>query len=938
MTRLTRRQRWLLLAILLLAFGVRVYALNGQSMWSDEGLSHFRAGLSLREIASNQIVVDGVATTDTNPPFYFFLLHSLRALAGESIFALRFLGVLAGAASVALLFQVTRLLFDRRVAFAAALLLAISPLHVWQSQDMRNYSLLILLNLLSVYGLYRFMLSGRGWRDWRRVKWIVVWAISGLVAIYTHYFGFFVLAYGMLVLLWGIARQVGRRVPRRLLFVGLGLLLLLLPIIPVALARFRAGQQVDFVFVGPNVLLTHALSAFSLGIVPGILAPWWRVLPAVVLAVLGVAAFWLARRRISLALVLGYLFVPLGILALLSYINPLYNGPRHLLIGLPPFLILVAAGAVGLPRGWPRPLRGGALLLGGLLLVSQGQWLAVQFHDPALIKDDVRGAAAYLEDVVLPGDVVVLHDTLIGFTFDAYYDGAWTALPRAGQGDETAVVAELEALGAGANRVWFLTEPQPRTGFDRTILSNWANAHWPKLLERRFPALWLGVKLEAFVPQPAVTGPLPETAVARSATFGDELTLLGYESPAVVQAGTIWQPTLYWSAADTADAYTLSLRLKDAGGNIWAQTDRELWRRYPPDDWPAATPIRQMEPIALPAGVPPGSYSVWLRVLREPSGEELPTADGQLDLLLMPELHVTPATVPEGLAFLPEMRPLNVGFGSDIRLLGVTLEDVAYKPGHVAFIDLYWLAEETPPLDYALRLQMLAGDGTVLNEMTTTPTRGDYQTSRWQSNELLRGQVWFPIPATAEAGQLTIRAALIDPETGAPLPTGFLTLGSHVDLGQVTVEPWPLETTFPPIAVPFTAEFGDPAIIQLAGYELAPETAVAGETLLLTLYWRALQTTPQNYDVFVHLVDAQDQIVAQGDGPPLNGFRTTASWRPNEAFVDEHRILVPPEVAPGTYRLWVGFYNRDTGERLPAVVDGETIPGGNVVLQEVTVE
>src|SRR5512139_3509135 len=88
---------WLLIALLLIAFGLRVYHLDAQSFWSDEGLSLYRARLPLGEILSNVIVVPpGVPTRDTNPPLYFIEAGALRLVAGESEYALRFVSVLAG--------------------------------------------------------------------------------------------------------------------------------------------------------------------------------------------------------------------------------------------------------------------------------------------------------------------------------------------------------------------------------------------------------------------------------------------------------------------------------------------------------------------------------------------------------------------------------------------------------------------------------------------------------------------------------------------------------------------------------------------------------------------------------------------------------------------------------------------------------------------------
>ena len=82
----------LVLFLVLGALALRGWELEAQSLWSDEGLSLYRARLPLTEILSNTITVDGQVTQDTNPPLYFLLLHLVRAVAGESVFALRYLG------------------------------------------------------------------------------------------------------------------------------------------------------------------------------------------------------------------------------------------------------------------------------------------------------------------------------------------------------------------------------------------------------------------------------------------------------------------------------------------------------------------------------------------------------------------------------------------------------------------------------------------------------------------------------------------------------------------------------------------------------------------------------------------------------------------------------------------------------------------------------
>src|SRR5512136_749485 len=111
--RSSRWTLWLLVVLLLLTFALRVYRLEAQSLWSDEGLSLYRARLTLGENLTNVIVVPpGVPTRDTNPPLYFVALSVLRLVAGESEYALRFLSVVVGVLAVPLLYVTGRRLFS----------------------------------------------------------------------------------------------------------------------------------------------------------------------------------------------------------------------------------------------------------------------------------------------------------------------------------------------------------------------------------------------------------------------------------------------------------------------------------------------------------------------------------------------------------------------------------------------------------------------------------------------------------------------------------------------------------------------------------------------------------------------------------------------------------------------------------------------------------
>ena len=120
--------------------------------------------------------------------------------------------------------------------------------------------------------------------------------------------------------------------------------------------------------------------------------------------------------------------------------------------------------------------------------------------------------------------------------------------------------------------------------------------------------------------------------------------------------------------------------------------------------------------------------------------------------------------------------------------------------------------------------------------------------------------------------------------------------------------------------------FGDPAApppvteangwIRLKGYAITP-TATRDGQILLTLLWESLQPVATDYQVFVHLLDASGNKLAQRDGQPVQWMRPTSTWQPGEEIVDRYGLPLPQDLAQGRYTLAVGLYDPITGQRLP---------------------
>ncbi len=80
-----------------------------------------------------------------------------------------------------------------------------------------------------------------------------------------------------------------------------------------------------------------------------------------------------------------------------------------------------------------------------------------------------------------------------------------------------------------------------------------------------------------------------------------------------------------------------------------------------------------------------------------------------------------------------------------------------------------------------------------------------------------------------------------------------------------------------------------------------------------------------DYTVYVHLYDESGELLATGDGPPMDGAFPTRLWQPGDAVHDVHVIPVADAglMAAGDFSVDVGLYDLNSGERLQAVRAGE---------------
>jgi hypothetical protein len=132
-------------------------------------------------------------------------------------------------------------------------------------------------------------------------------------------------------------------------------------------------------------------------------------------------------------------------------------------------------------------------------------------------------------------------------------------------------------------------------------------------------------------------------------------------------------------------------------------------------------------------------------------------------------------------------------------------------------------------------------------------------------------------------------------------------LGNQVALTPRPVVRWTAEMAAPAMAQSSDAQFGD--LAALRGYDVAVNEGHLG----VTLYWQSLGETSTSYTVFLHVLDADGQLVAQQDARPGGGSRPTTGWIAGEYLADPYDIVLPEGVDAKGLRLAVGMYDLASG-------------------------
>ena len=425
----------ILICILLLGVFLRIYGLDTESIWLDEGIS-------LRLAEADPAVATVERALNNHPPLYFILLHYWTKAFGNSVFSARMLSVLFGFLSMLLIYKTGCMLFDRKTGILSALLLGISLFHIYYSQEIRMYSMVSFLALCSVYFFIRLL-------EDKKPKAAIGYIVSTAFLLYIHYSGFLLILIQNVYLVILILRHRNESALsfKNWLKYQLVLFILYLPWLWIGIIRLTKIQSASLWLSKPTAsVFSDSIMEYSGSI--------FLFIIFTVLLLYGI--FRVIKNRMYLFLCLWFI-IPIGILFGISYISkPLYL-TKYTIISSLAFYILIAVSIGSIKKRYIKVLAISAILV--FSAINFRTYYTQINHIPWSI------VTSYVEDKAKPGDILIFNDILCyRHVFSRYFereDVRAEVLPQALQSAQFIAVdddsvEDLRKIAEGHKRIWII--------------------------------------------------------------------------------------------------------------------------------------------------------------------------------------------------------------------------------------------------------------------------------------------------------------------------------------------------------------------------------------------------------------------------------------------------------------------------------------------------
>lgn len=455
------RRLWIGLLFSCLAALIRFHQLDGQSLWNDEMFSIDIGRMPFSEIQPQLIA------HYHHPPLYFYLVHVVFSVLGESAWSLRWLSALCGSLTVGAVFYCSSSMFGIRAGLIAGTLCLFSPFHLAYAQEGRPYALAALLALLCCMFYAQILVD-------KKPVTVVSYCFTSIALVYTHHWGIFVLLSQLLFTLFVVKSEPGLK--RYLIGISITLGL---AYVPELYAIYR--QSITDGGVGwwwaerPNgsevihIVEAYAGSYFKMAsaifILPGIIR-FFGALSFVSVVLVGIDA--VARRphdtgmRGLFLCCAATLIIPFG----LSFVKPeIFLWYRYTIIVFPLVCVLVA-GATAHGR-WRIPADAAVIVLAAI-----GMYGTVMYFSWS--KSSAREVAHYVAQVTDDTVHIIIRPAYAARLLNYYYSG------KAVQLDEAYLNTPLGEIVDTAHSFAYISLDTPNE------IRNYMDRHFEKIAAKEF--------------------------------------------------------------------------------------------------------------------------------------------------------------------------------------------------------------------------------------------------------------------------------------------------------------------------------------------------------------------------------------------------------------------------------------------------------------------
>jgi hypothetical protein len=208
--------------------------------------------------------------------------------------------------------------------------------------------------------------------------------------------------------------------------------------------------------------------------------------------------------------------------------------------------------------------------------------------------------------------------------------------------------------------------------------------------------------------------------------------------------------------------------------------------------------------------------------------------------------------------------------------------------------------------DYSIGIHLIDTNGKEIGKRDSYPGHGMLPTRLWYAGKIFRDEYWLPINADATSGLAQIQVSLYSRTTKRDLQA--------IDTQGNSITPFIAQ-----IKIGTTNQTVVPQMQNKTNYVLDKQIALIGYDInpgfQINLYWKRIAPIDNDYKVFIHLVDANNKLIAQQDRLPMNGTNPTSLWDDGEIVVDKYIFD-----GSNARKILVGMYRIDTNERL-AITD-----------------